>query len=223
MKIFLDTAEVAEIRKYLAWGVVDGVTTNPSLVARSGRVHEEVIREICDLVEGSVSAEVTATDADGMVEEGLRLAAIAPQVTVKVPLTPAGLVATKALRARGVAVNVTLCFSLTQALLAAKAGATFVSPFVGRLDDRGESGMALIRDIVQAFGAYAAIDTQVLVASVRNLDHVRQAALLGADVATIPPRLLEEMVAHDLTAKGLAAFLADWEKARVAVGQGARP
>jgi transaldolase len=210
MKIFLDTAETAEIRKYAAWGVVDGVTTNPSLVAKSGRVFEDVVREICGIVDGPVSAEVTATDPDGMVTEGERLAGIHENVVVKVPLTPAGLQATRALTGRGHRVNVTLCFSLTQAVLAAKAGATYVSPFVGRLDDLGVDGMGLIEEIVTAYRAYGST-TEVLVASVRNVEHVRRAALLGADVCTIPPSVLDKMVQHHLTDKGLAQFLKDWE------------
>lgn len=216
MRIFLDTADVAEIRRYAAWGVVDGVTTNPSLIAKSGRVFEEVVAEICEIVDGPVSAEVTALDAEGMVEEGIRLADIHPQVVVKVPLVPAGLVATRQLADRGLRTNVTLCFSATQALLAAKAGATMVSPFIGRLDDRGERGMALIEDIVAIFRAYPRLTTQVLVASVRSTDHVREAARLGADIATIPPKVLEQMVAHELTDRGLAAFLEDWRSARQA-------
>jgi transaldolase len=220
MQIYLDTAEIDDIRKYAAWGVIDGVTTNPSLVAKSGRVFEEVIEEICEVVDGPVSAEVTALDAAGMLAQAAPLAAIHPNVTIKVPLTPEGLRATKALRAKDVKVNVTLCFSATQALLAAKAGATMVSPFIGRLDDRGERGMALIEDIVRTFRNYPAFNTKVLVASVRNADHVRQSALVGADICTIPPKILDKMVSHDLTDTGLAAFLKDWESARTA--QGAR-
>ncbi len=223
MRIFLDTAEVAEIRRYADWGVVDGVTTNPSLVARSGRVFEEVVAEICAIVDGPVSAEVTALDAAGMVAEGRRLAAIHPNVVVKVPLVPEGLKATAALRADGVDVNVTLCFSLPQALLAAKAGATYVSPFVGRLDDLGQDGMALIDEIVTALRAYPALDTQVLVASVRNAEHVRRAALLGADAVTLPPKVLEQLVAHELTRKGLEAFLADWNRRAGAAPDPAAP
>ena len=216
MKIFLDTAEVADIRRYAAWGVIDGVTTNPSLIAKSGRIFEEVIAEICEIVDGPISAEVTALDAEGMLAQAKPLAAIHPNVTIKVPLTPEGLKATKILTGRGVAVNVTLCFSANQALLAAKAGATFVSPFIGRLDDRGERGMALIEDILDIYRNYPEFATQVLVASVRNADHVRQSALLGADVCTIPPKIMDQMVGHDLTDAGLAAFLKDWESARTA-------
>jgi transaldolase len=213
VKLFLDTAEVADIRRFVPWGVVDGVTTNPTLVAKSGRVFEEVVREICGIVAGPVSAEVTALDADGMVKEGLRLAAIAKNVVIKVPLTAEGLVATKAFRERGVPTNVTLCFSANQALLAAKAGAAFVSPFIGRLDDIGQRGMDLIADILAIYRAYA-IPTEVIVASVRHPEHVREAAKLGAHIATVPPKILEQMVAHPMTDKGVAAFLADWAKAR---------
>jgi transaldolase len=214
MQIFLDTAEVAEIRRYATWGVVDGVTTNPTLVARSGRVFEEVIAEICSIVDGPVSAEVTALDAAGMVAQAEALAALHPNVVIKVPLVPEGLAATRTLTARGTKVNVTLCFSANQALLAAKAGATYVSPFIGRLDDRGERGLDLVDEIVRILRHDPSLTTKVLVASVRHADHVRQAALLGADVATVPPKVLERMVAHDLTEKGLAAFLEDWAQAR---------
>lgn len=215
MKIFLDTAEVAEIQKYAAWGIVDGVTTNPTLIAKSGRVFEEVVREICGIVDGPVSAEVTALDAPGMVAQGLELAQIHPNVVIKVPLIPEGLKATRELARRGLKTNVTLCFSVTQALLAAKAGATMVSPFVGRLDDVGVDGMALIEEIVTAFRHYA-VTTQVLVASVRSLDHVKRALRLGADIATLPPKILDLMVGHHLTDKGLAQFLKDWEGRRQA-------
>ncbi|MFM8979113.1 MAG: fructose-6-phosphate aldolase [Planctomycetia bacterium] len=209
MKLFLDTADVAEIRRYAAWGIVDGVTTNPTLVARSGRVFEEVVAEICTLVDGPVSAEVTALEAGAMVEQGLALAALHRNVVVKVPLVPEGLKATRELARRGVRTNLTLCFSVTQALLAARAGATLVSPFVGRLDDTGVDGMAVVAGIVQCFRQHG-LATQVLVASVRGAEHVRQAALLGAHCATVPPRVLDEMVGHPLTDKGLAQFLADW-------------
>ena len=214
MKLFLDTAEVDEIRRYVPWGVVDGVTTNPSLVAKSGRVFEDVIREICGLVEGPVSAEVTATDSEGMVREGIHLAAIHPNVVVKVPLTPAGLVATRTLSERDIRTNVTLCFSANQALLAAKAGAAFVSPFIGRLDDVGQRGLDVIRDVMAIYRAYPSIRTEVIVASVRHGEHVRESAAMGAHIATVPPKILDSMVGHPLTDKGLAAFLADWEKAK---------
>lgn len=211
MRIFLDTADVDAIRTYAAWGVVDGVTTNPSLIAKSGRVFEEVVQEICGIVDGPVSAEVTALEAEAMVEQARPLAAIHPNVVIKVPLVPEGLRATRMLTEMGVRTNVTLCFSVTQAVLAAKAGATYVSPFIGRLDDLGVRGMELIEDIVQTYANYPELGTQVLVASVRNVEHVREAGLVGADVCTIPPSVLEKMVQHHLTDKGLAAFLEDWK------------
>ena len=213
MKFFIDTADVAEIADLAATGLVDGVTTNPSLVAKSGRKFIEVVEEICGLVSGPVSAEVTATQVDGMLAEGRRLARIAPNVCVKLPLTWDGLKACRALSSEGTPVNVTLCFSAAQALLAAKAGATFISPFVGRLDDIGSDGMVLIEDIVSIYQAYPkTIRTEVLVASVRTPGHVIAAARLGADVATLPPALLRQLALHPLTDKGLAAFLKDWEK-----------
>ncbi len=212
MKFFVDTADTDEIRDLAATGVVDGVTTNPSLVAKSGRDFTEVVKEICDMVDGPVSAEVTATEADAMIEEGRKLAKIADNVTIKVPLTWDGLKACKALSQGGTMVNVTLCFSANQALLAAKAGATFISPFIGRLDDIGEDGMDVIRDIRTIYDNYDALSTQILAASIRNDDHVRQSALAGAHVATVPPQVLRGLIQHDLTDKGLAAFLADWEK-----------
>lgn len=211
MKFFIDTADVGEIRELAQTGMVDGVTTNPSLIAKSGRPMAEVIKEICDMVDGPVSAEVTATDFETMLKEGHYLAAIAPNVAVKVPLTVDGLKTCKALSDEGTQVNVTLCFSAAQALLAAKAGATFVSPFVGRLDDIGADGMELIEDIVQIYGVYD-FPTEVLVASVRGPNHVVQAAKMGAGVATLPPAVLRQMYNHPLTDKGLAAFLADWKK-----------
>jgi transaldolase len=212
MKFFVDTADVAEIRELAATGLVDGVTTNPSLVAKSGRNFIDVLKEICALVPGPVSAEVAATDHETMLEEGRRLAAVAKNVAVKVPLTPAGLKTCRALAQGGTKVNVTLCFSAAQAILAAKAGAAFVSPFVGRLDDVGSDGMALIADIVAIYDAYPEFTTEVLVASVRHPMHVVQAAKMGADVATIPPPVLRQMFNHPLTDKGLALFLADWAK-----------
>lgn len=212
MKFFIDTADIAEIRDLAATGMVDGVTTNPSLIAKSGRNMLEVIAEICAVVQGPVSAETTATDHATMLAEGRKLAAIARNVAVKVPLTPDGLKTCKALAAEGTMVNVTLCFSSAQAILAAKAGATFVSPFVGRLDDIGQDGMQLIADICQIYRQYPEFGTQVLVASVRGPQHVVAAGMLGADVATIPPGVLRQMYAHPLTDKGLAAFLADWAK-----------
>jgi transaldolase len=198
--------------------LLDGVTTNPSLVAKSGRRMHDVIAEICAIVPGPVSAEVAATDYDGMMAEARVLRAIAGNVTIKVPLTPDGLRACRALTGEGTMVNVTLCFSPAQALLAAKAGASFVSPFVGRLDDIGEDGMGLIADILTIFRHYPALTTEVLVASVRSPAHVVAAAKLGAHVATIPPAVLRQLFAHPLTDKGLAAFLADWAKAGLSIG-----
>jgi len=212
MKFFIDTADLAEIRDLAATGLVDGVTTNPSLVAKTGRNFLDVVREICAMVPGPVSAEVTAIDTETMLAEGRRLAKIAKNVTVKVPLTPNGLKACKALSSEGTMVNVTLCFSAAQAILAAKAGATFVSPFVGRLDDIGAAGMDLIGEIVAIYRQYPTFKTEVLVASVRNPLHVVEAAKLGAHVATLPPAVLRQMFAHPLTDKGLQAFLADWAK-----------
>jgi len=212
MKFFIDTADIKEIRDLAETGLVDGVTTNPSLVAKSGRNFIDVVKEICAIVPGPVSAEVTATDHAQMLREGRKLAKLASNVCVKVPLTPDGLKTCKALRGDGTQVNVTLCFSAAQALLAAKAGASFISPFVGRLDDIGMDGMELIADIVQIYDAYPAIETEVLVASVRHPIHVIAAAKMGADVATLPPTVLRQMFNHPLTDKGLAAFLADWAK-----------
>jgi transaldolase len=212
MKFFLDTADLAEIRELADSGLVDGVTTNPSLIAKSGRSFIPTIAEICEMIEGPVSAEVAATDFETMLAEGRKLASIARNVAVKVPLTPAGLKTCKALRDEGTMVNVTLCFTPGQALLAAKAGATFVSPFVGRLDDTGVDGMQLIADIVEIYRAYPEFETQVLVASIRNTYHLTEAAKLGADVATMPPAVLKKLFEHPLTDKGLAAFVADWAK-----------
>lgn len=211
MKFFVDTADVAEIRALNDLGLVDGVTTNPSLIAKSGRDMSEAIKEICDMVEGPVSAEVTATDATGMLAEAAKLRAIADNVTIKVPLTEAGIQACKALSDDGASVNVTLCFSAAQAILAAKAGAAFISPFVGRLDDIGQDGMSLIAEICEIYGNYD-FPTEVLVASIRHPMHVVDAARMGAHVATVPPGVLKQMFKHPLTDKGLAAFLADWEK-----------
>lgn len=217
MRFFIDTADVAEIRDLAATGLVDGVTTNPSLVAKSGRDFFEVLREICDLVPGPVSAEVAATDCETMLVEGHTLAKVAPNVVIKVPLTPDGLKACRALTDEGIKVNVTLCFSAAQSILAAKAGARYVSPFVGRLDDIGSDGLALIGEIVEIYSAYPAFTTEVLVASVRNMAHVVEAAKMGAHVATIPPNVLRAMFKHPLTDKGLEAFLADWAKTGQAI------
>jgi transaldolase len=212
MKFFVDTAEINEIRELAATGLLDGVTTNPSLIAKSGRNILEVIAEICEIVPGPVSAEVAATEYKQMLLEAAVLRKIAKNVTIKVPLTPDGLRACHVLSQEGIMVNVTLCFSAAQALLAAKAGASFISPFVGRLDDIGQNGMELIADIVQIYANYPAIKTEVLVASIRNPIHLIEAAKIGADVATIPPNVIKQLYQHPLTDKGLAAFLADWGK-----------
>ena len=211
MKFFVDTADLEEIRQLAELGLLDGVTTNPSLVAKTGRNFLDTVREICEVVEGPVSAEVAATDFETMLAEGRKLAGIAPNVAVKVPLTPAGLRTCSHLVRDGVMVNVTLCFSPAQALLAAKAGATFVSPFAGRLDDIGSDGMRLIADIVAMYGNYPGIETQVLAASLRSPQHVVDAALAGADVATVPPAVLHQMFKHPLTDSGLERFVQDWE------------
>ena len=212
MKFFIDTADINEIRDLAATGLVDGVTTNPSLVAKTGQSFLDVVKEICAVVPGPVSAEVTATDHKTMLAEGRKLAKLAKNVAVKVPLTPDGLKTCKALSDEGTKVNVTLCFSAAQAILAAKAGAAYISPFVGRLDDIGTDGMGLISDIVQIYDSYPAFTTEVLVASVRHPIHVIEAAKMGAHVATLPPGVLRQMFNHPLTDKGLAAFLADWAK-----------
>jgi transaldolase len=213
MKIFIDTAEVAEIREANSWGVIDGVTTNPSLVAKSGRRFEEVVREICEIVDGPVSAEVVSLEAPGMVEEGARLAAIHKNVVVKCPMTVEGLKATRVLTDRGHRVNVTLVFSPAQALLAAKAGAAFISPFVGRLDDVGHDGMELIAQILEILDHYT-YPAEVLVASVRNPVHFVKAAQMGAHVATCPFPVIQQLTKHPLTDVGLEKFLADWKKAK---------
>lgn len=212
MKFFVDTADIAEISELNDTGLLDGVTTNPSLVAKTGRDFVATVKEICRIVKGPVSAEVTATDHATMLAEGRKLAEIATNVTVKVPLTLDGLKTCKALSDDGIMVNVTLCFSPAQAILAAKAGATFVSPFVGRLDDIGQDGMGLIADIVQIYNNYSEIQTEVLVASIRHPMHVVEAAKIGADVCTVPPAVLKSLIKHPLTDKGLDAFLADWKK-----------
>ncbi|QXT39280.1 fructose-6-phosphate aldolase [Gymnodinialimonas ceratoperidinii] len=211
MKFFVDTADIDAIRELHGLGMVDGVTTNPSLIMKSGRDIKEVTAEICDLVDGPVSAETVALDADGMIAEGRELAKIADNITIKVPLTWAGLQACKVLSGEGRMVNVTLCFSANQALLAAKAGATFISPFVGRLDDINIDGMDLIAEIRQIYDNYA-FETEILVASIRNANHMKDAALIGADVATAPPGVIKSMANHVLTDKGLDAFMADWAK-----------
>ena len=211
MKLFLDTADPKEIAALVPTGLVDGVTTNPSLAAKTGQPLFEALRAICDLGLSSVSAEVTAVDADAMIAEGKKLAKIAHNITIKVPLTWDGLKACKALSSDGHKLNVTLCFSPVQALLAAKAGATFISPFIGRVDDAGQDGMALIREIRQIYDNYG-YKTEILAASIRHVTHVRDAALAGADVATLPPAIFRQLAYHPLTDKGLAAFLEDWKK-----------
>lgn len=210
MKFFVDTADLDEIRELNETGLLDGVTTNPSLMAKTGKKIVDVIGAICEIVPGPVSAEVAATDYETMLKEGRRLAKIAPNVAVKVPLTYDGLKTCKALSEEGTMVNVTLCFSANQALLAGKAGATFISPFVGRLDDLSQDGMQLIADIVQIYKNYDAITTEVLVASIRHPVHLLQAAKMGAHVSTLPPNVIRQLYHHPLTDKGLAAFLADW-------------
>ena len=212
MKFFVDTADTDEIRDLAATGLVDGVTTNPSLVAKSGRRFLDVVREICDMIDGPVSAEVTATDHETMLSEGRKLAQLARNVAVKVPMTPDGLKTCRALADDGTMVNVTLCFSPGQAILAAKAGASFVSPFIGRLDDISRDGMQLIAEILAIYRQYDRFGTEVLVASIRHPMHVVEAAKLGAHIATMPPNVLRQLYKHPLTDAGLAAFLADWEK-----------
>ena len=209
MKFFVDTADTAAIAELNALGMADGVTTNPSLIKKSGRDILEVTREICEMIDGPVSAEVVATEADAMIAEGRKLAKIADNIAVKVPLTWDGLKACKALTGEGHMVNVTLCFSANQALLAAKAGATFISPFIGRLDDLNLDGMEVIREIREIYDNYD-FDTQILAASIRNVNHMKEAALIGADIATAPPAVITAMVKHVLTDKGLDAFLKDW-------------
>jgi transaldolase len=210
MKFFADTAEIAEIRELAATGLLDGVTTNPSLVHKSGRDFVDVVREIASVVEGPVSAEVVALDYDGMLREAEVLRKIADNIAIKVPLTPDGLKACKTLTGDGTMVNVTLCFSAAQALLAAKAGASFISPFVGRLDDIGQQGMELIADIRQIYDQYD-FSTEILVASVRHPMHVVEAAKIGADVMTAPPKIIWQLFKHPLTDTGIASFLKDWE------------
>lgn len=212
MKFFVDTADIAEIRDLADSGLLDGVTTNPSLVAKTGRPFLALVQEICEVVNGPVSAEVASTDFDTMMAEGRKLAKLSHRVAVKVPLTPAGLKVCKALSSDGHMVNVTLCFSPAQAILAAKAGASFVSPFVGRLDDVGQDGMGIITDICEIYRNYPHFTTEVLVASIRNPIHIVKAARLGAHVVTAPAAILKQLFNHPLTDKGLAQFVADWQK-----------
>jgi transaldolase len=211
MKLFIDTADIGEIREATAMGIIDGVTTNPSLVAKSGRKFRDVLIEICETVKGPVSAEVVSTDYEGMMKEARDLAKVAPNVIVKIPLIEEGLKATRTCTQEGIKTNVTLCFSATQAMLAAKAGATYISPFIGRIDDISDEGMDVIADIVTIYSNYG-YPTQVLAASVRHPVHVLQAARLGAHVATAPMSVLKMLIHHPLTDLGLAKFLKDWEK-----------
>ena len=211
MKIFLDTANVDQIREAASWGIIDGVTTNPSLIAKEGRDFKEVVREICEIVDGPISAEVISLDADGMVEEARELAKIHKNIVIKIPMTVEGLKAVKRLSSEGIKTNVTLVFSSNQALLAMKAGATYVSPFVGRLDDIGHVGMDIVAEILDIIDNYG-FSTEVIVASVRHPTHVLEAALLGAHIATVPYAVLEKMVKHPKTDEGIERFLKDWEK-----------
>jgi transaldolase len=211
MKFFIDTANIDEIKQAVAMGMVDGVTTNPSLIARENKPFEQILKEICELVDGPVSAEVISLDADGMVEEGKKLAALHPNIVIKVPIIPEGLVAVKRFASEGIKTNVTLVFSSTQALLAAKAGATFVSPFVGRLDDISESGMDMVSDIMTMYDNYG-YETEVIVASIRHPMHVVDSALIGADIATIPFKVIAQLAKHPLTDIGMEKFLSDWKK-----------
>jgi len=211
MKFFIDTANIDEIKEASKMGMVDGVTTNPSLISKEGRDFEEVIKEICDIVDGPISAEVISTDAEGMVKEARHLAGIHDNIVVKIPMTVDGLKATRTLTGEGIKTNVTLVFSPLQALMAAKAGATYVSPFVGRLDDLSHEGLLLVEQIVEIYSNYG-YDTQIIVASVRNPLHVLDAAMMGADIATLPFNVLGKLAAHPLTDKGLKSFLDDWNK-----------
>ena len=213
MKFFIDTANIDEIKEAHSMGMVDGVTTNPSLIAKEGRDFEEVIREICSIVDGPISAEVISTETEGMLREARELATIHDNIVVKIPMTVDGLKATRTLTDEGIKTNVTLVFSPLQALMAAKAGATFVSPFVGRLDDLSHEGLLLVEQIVEIYSNYA-FDTEIIVASVRNPLHVLESALMGADIATVPFKVLAKLAAHPLTDKGLKSFLDDWNKAQ---------
>jgi transaldolase len=216
MKIFLDTADVAEIREFAASGLVDGVTTNPSLAAKTGKDYVESLKEICAIVPGPISAEVLATDYDGMMEQAKVFLKVAPNIAIKVPLTWDGLKACRALSDQGATVNVTLCFSAVQAMMAAKAGASFISPFIGRLDDIGEDGMGLIRDIRTVYDNYG-FKTEILAASIRSVSHVLYSALAGADIGTMPANIFKKLLDHTLTEKGLAAFIADAKKANITI------
>lgn len=211
MKFFIDTANIEEIKKGVALGMVDGVTTNPSLIARENRPFEELLKEICDLIDGPVNGEAVSLDAEGMVEEGRTLAAFHPNIVVKIPMTTEGLKAVKILSSENIKTNVTLIFSAMQALMAAKAGASYVSPFVGRLDDISQVGMDLVSDIMNIYGNYG-YETEIIVASIRNPVHVLESALIGADIATIPFKVIDQLAKHPLTDIGMEKFLADWEK-----------
>ena len=213
MKFFIDTANINEIKEANDMGMVDGVTTNPSLIAKEGRDFEEIIKEICEIVDGPISAEVVSTDTEGMLEEARKLSKIHNNIVVKIPMLVAGLKATRKLSEEGIKTNVTLVFSPLQALMAAKAGATYVSPFIGRLDDISQEGLLLVEQIVEIYSNYA-FDTEIIVASIRNPLHVLESALMGADIATIPFNVLSKLAAHPLTDKGLKAFLDDWNKAK---------
>lgn len=213
MKIFIDTANLDEIRDVNDWGILDGVTTNPSLIAKEGRNFEEVIKEITEIVDGPISAEVVSLEAQGMIDEALPLSKIHPNVIIKLPMTKEGLKACKSLTSQGIKTNVTLVFSANQALLAAKAGATFISPFLGRLDDIGQDGMTLIRDCVEILELYG-YESEIIAASIRHPLHVTQAALAGSHVATIPYKVLTQMLDHPLTESGIKRFLADWESVK---------
>ena len=214
MEFFVDTADIKEIKRIKEMGILDGVTTNPSLVLKANKNFKKLIKEICKIVPGPVSAEVTATKFNEMYMEGIKLSKIAKNVVVKVPLTPDGIKTCKKLSKKKIGVNVTLCFSANQAILAAKAGAKYVSPFIGRLDDIGKNGIDLIGDIKKVYSNYKNLNTKILAASIRSTKHITQAAMAGADVATVPPKLLEEMFHHPLTAKGLKIFLDDWKKTK---------
>jgi transaldolase len=213
MKFFIDTANIDEIKEANDMGMVDGVTTNPSLIAKEGRDFEEIVREICEIVDGPISAEVVSTDTEGMLEEAHKLSKIHNNIVVKIPMLVDGLKATRKLTEEGIKTNVTLVFSPLQALMAAKAGATYVSPFIGRLDDISQEGLLLVEQIVEIYSNYA-FDTEIIVASIRNPLHILESALMGADIATIPFNILSKLAAHPLTDKGLKAFLDDWNKAK---------
>ncbi|OIQ17889.1 MAG: fructose-6-phosphate aldolase [Bacteriovorax sp. MedPE-SWde] len=213
MDFFIDTGDIEEIKAANEWGVIDGVTTNPSIIAKTGRTQEEVIKDICDIVDGPISAEVISTDKEGMIKEGAELAKIHDNVVIKLPLTEDGIAACKWFSENGIKTNVTLCFSANQALLAAKNGATYISPFVGRLDDIGVDGMGLIQEIRHMYDMYG-FTTQILAASIRHSDHVKQASLIGADVSTMPFKVIKQLFKHPLTDIGLAQFLADHKKSQ---------